>query len=214
MSLTIFSPGATFLRKGISTSSSFGAVRRRLGERIESDSFSVVSSRPRLAIMSTTSGPPERNYYNAYDPSSAAALAFTILFAVSAGVYIVQAIRGKAYWMWPLLVGVLGEVAGESVLQSHFQVLLELELILYLTLGYAARYASAKNQTSREAWLAQLLLIILAPNVRMDTRSSFIFSHRGGHRCSLVLNSFFWRSTVSRRSRLHPLRQTHVLRRS
>jgi hypothetical protein len=164
--------------------------------------------------MSTTSGPPERNYYNAYDPSSAAALAFTILFAVSAGVYIVQAIRGKAYWMWPLLVGVLGEVAGESVLQSHFQVLLELELILYLTLGYAARYVSAKNQTSREAWLAQLLLIILAPNVRMDTRSSFIFSHRGGHRCSLVLNSFFWRSTVSRRSRLHPLRQTHVLRRS
>ncbi|CDZ96648.1 dead-domain-containing protein [Phaffia rhodozyma] len=61
--------------------------------------------------------------------------------AASAIAHIFQASRKRSWWMWPLVVGVLGEMG-----------------------GYTARAISISSPRERNPWLAQLLLIILSPN--------------------------------------------------
>ncbi|KAL7411852.1 RTA1 like protein-domain-containing protein [Mrakia frigida] len=79
--------------------------------------------------------------YPDYDASEAAAIVFVVAFGISAIAHIAQASMRKSWWMWPLIVGVLGEVA-----------------------GYLTRYLSITQSTNTDLWLASMLLIILAPN--------------------------------------------------
>jgi len=82
----------------------------------------------------------EENVYYEYDPSVAAAAIFAALFGISAVVHTVQAVRKRAAFMTPFIIGAFFEAV-----------------------GYIARSLSAKDTTARAPFIVQILLPLLAP---------------------------------------------------
>ncbi|KAJ5636655.1 uncharacterized protein N7484_009968 [Penicillium longicatenatum] len=80
--------------------------------------------------------------YN-YDPSSSAAVAFAVIFGLSAAYHIWQVIRKRSWFFIPFVIGVIFE-----------------------TVGYAARYYSAKQTPdwTTMPYVLQELFLLLAPS--------------------------------------------------
>lgn len=70
--------------------------------------FSFADSLFLFETQSQTMSTRVRVNYPDYDASEAAAIVFVVAFGISAIAHIVQASMRKSWWMWPLIVGVLG----------------------------------------------------------------------------------------------------------
>ncbi|PVF93987.1 RTA1-domain-containing protein [Serendipita vermifera] len=76
-----------------------------------------------------------------YDPSKPATIIFTILFAITLGAHIYQAIRGKALYMWAIIAATVMQV-----------------------LGYASRYLAIQNDPSLSLFATSQVLIVVSPS--------------------------------------------------
>ncbi|KAH8587379.1 RTA1 like protein-domain-containing protein [Bisporella sp. PMI_857] len=91
-------------------------------------------------------GTEDDNGIYAYKPNSTACIAAAILFGGSAIYHVFQMLRKKTWFYTPLVVGAI-----------------------MMTLGYVARYFSAKSPAEMMPYVAQSLFIILPPSLYAAT---------------------------------------------
>lgn len=98
-----------------------------------------------------------------YKPNSKICIVAALLFGGSALFHVWQMLRKKTWFYTPLVVGSLSEF---SISQALYSMSLT---PLVMTLGYIARYFSAKSPASMMPYIAQSLFIILPPSLYAAT---------------------------------------------
>lgn len=103
----------------------------------------------------------DKNYWKHYSPSVPLAIAATVIFTLLTAVHIFRLFRSRTWFCIPLVIGgicacLLAPVANTYPSNNHCHYAVEV-------FGYAFRVIGHHNQTSLAPYVAQALLILLAP---------------------------------------------------